>query len=214
MKHKDKIPGGKADKKSPKDFDQAALAQGIKIEMEHTSDKAIAQEIAMDHLTEDAKYYEKLKQVEKSKDGFPAEVPCGDGLAGKICRHNKKKLNKSMDPAAEASAKRDKIKNIVRKLKRKKKKLLGQVSITGVTKPQKRAKGEVKETKPEKHEHASAPKHAKKQVMVGPKGGQYIQTSGGKRKYDAKVKKSLESFIESESAVQQFIRNFRSKKNG
>ena len=110
--------------------------------------------------------------------------------------------------------KRDKIKSVIRKLKRKKKKLLGQVSITGVTKPHKRAKGEVKEQKHKKQESASQPKRAKKQVMVGPKGGQYIQTSGGKRKYAGKVKKSLEAFIESEDKYQQFITNFRSKKNG
>lgn len=189
MKHKDKIPGGKADKKSPEDFDKQALAQGTKIEMEHTDDKKLAQEIAMDHLTEDPKYYEKLKQVEKS-------------------------LTKALDPAAESSIKRDKIKSVIRKLKRKKKKLLGQVSITGVTKPHKRAKGEVKEQKHKKQESASQPKRAKKQVMIGPKGGQYIQTSGGKRKYAGKVKKSLEAFIESENKYQQFITNFRSKKNG
>jgi hypothetical protein len=62
---KDKIPGGLADKKSPKDFDRERLAQGIKVEMEHTSDKAIAREIAMDHLTEDPNYYRKLKKIEK-----------------------------------------------------------------------------------------------------------------------------------------------------
>lgn len=185
MKHKDKLPGGKADKKSPKDFDKDALAEGTKHEMEHTKDKSLAQEIAMDHLTEDSNYYEKLKQVEKS-----------------------------MDPAAEASAKRDKIKNVVRKLKRKKKQLLGQVSITGVTKPQKRAKGEVKEDKQKKHESASKPKGPKKQVMVGKHGGQYIITSGGKKKYAEKTKKSLEAFVNSEDEIKQFVKNFRSKKDG
>lgn len=63
--HKDKIPGGLADKKKPADFNTSALKQGKKVESEHTSDKAIAQEIAMDHLTEDKKYYKKLKEVEK-----------------------------------------------------------------------------------------------------------------------------------------------------
>jgi hypothetical protein len=64
-KHEDKIPGGLADKKSPKDFDPKSLKEGLKVESEHTSDKGIAQEIAMDHLTEDPKYYKKLKTVEK-----------------------------------------------------------------------------------------------------------------------------------------------------
>lgn len=64
-KREDKIPGGLADNKSPKDFKAKSLKEGMKVESEHTSDKGIAQEIAMDHLTEDKKYYKKLKEVEK-----------------------------------------------------------------------------------------------------------------------------------------------------
>lgn len=64
---KDKLKGGKADKKKPSDFDKKALAQGVKVELEHTDDKKVAMEIAMDHLTEDPNYYDKLKQVEKVK---------------------------------------------------------------------------------------------------------------------------------------------------
>ena len=63
----DKIPGGLADKKKPSDFDPKKLAAGIKVEMEHTSDRAIATEIAMDHLTEDNDYYEKLATIEKAE---------------------------------------------------------------------------------------------------------------------------------------------------
>lgn len=109
--------------------------------------------------------------------------------------------------------KKQRMKNLVRKLKREKKKILGDVSITGVSKPQKRAKGEVKETKHKKHEGASKPKGPKKQVMVGKHGGQYILTSGGKKKY-AQAKKSLEAFIENENEVETFVKNYRSKKNG
>ena len=61
----DKIPGGLADKASPEDFDPKALARGIKVELEHTSSRAIAREIAMDHLTEDPRYYDKLAKMEK-----------------------------------------------------------------------------------------------------------------------------------------------------
>jgi SWI/SNF-related matrix-associated actin-dependent regulator 1 of chromatin subfamily A len=64
----DKIRGGKADDKKPSDFDKKKLAEGMKVEREHTSDKKIAQEIAMDHLTEDPNYYVKLKEVEKGKE--------------------------------------------------------------------------------------------------------------------------------------------------
>lgn len=65
MRHKDKIEGGLADKKKPSDFDREQLAAGIKVELEHTSDRKIAREIAMDHLTEDPNYYKKLKTIEK-----------------------------------------------------------------------------------------------------------------------------------------------------
>lgn len=65
-KHRDKLRGGKADKLKPSDFDKKQLAQGTKHELEHTDDRALAQEIAMDHLSEDGDYYKKLKRVEKS----------------------------------------------------------------------------------------------------------------------------------------------------
>jgi len=60
----DKIPGGLSDGKSTDEFDQVQLNAGIKVELEHTSDVSIATEIAMDHLTEDPLYYEKLKTIE------------------------------------------------------------------------------------------------------------------------------------------------------
>jgi len=62
---KDKLPGGLADKKKPSDFYPKALAKGTKVEREHTSDDGIAQEVAMDHLTEDPSYYDKLEKIEK-----------------------------------------------------------------------------------------------------------------------------------------------------
>jgi hypothetical protein len=43
---------------------QTQLKAGVKIELEHTTDKAVAREIALDHLGEDLDYYEKLKEVE------------------------------------------------------------------------------------------------------------------------------------------------------
>jgi hypothetical protein len=64
-KHKDQIPGGKADKSKPEDFDPEQLAMGIRVEMEHTNDRKLAREIAMDHLKEDPRYYSKLKRIHK-----------------------------------------------------------------------------------------------------------------------------------------------------
>lgn len=47
----------------PVDYMQQQLAAGIKVEMEHTNKKEIAQEIALDHLNEKPDYYIKLKKV-------------------------------------------------------------------------------------------------------------------------------------------------------
>lgn len=59
----DEIPGGKGDNAIPQDFDPEQLKMGIKVEREHTDDPEKAQEIAMDHLTEDPEYYSKLKSA-------------------------------------------------------------------------------------------------------------------------------------------------------
>jgi hypothetical protein len=45
-------------------FLKKELNKGIKVEMEHTDNKSIAKEIAMDHLWEDPNYYIKLKKIE------------------------------------------------------------------------------------------------------------------------------------------------------
>ena len=79
----DSIPGGLAKGKTlidlakkwdtkgyydPKQFAaeyvKPELMKGIKVEMEHTTDVRIATEIAMDHLWEDLKYYDKLNKIE------------------------------------------------------------------------------------------------------------------------------------------------------
>ena len=78
----DKIPGGLADKKKPSDFPKDKLEAGIKVEMEHTSDRGIATEIAMDHLTEDLNYYEKLETIEKASKPPPGYVPAPGSKKG------------------------------------------------------------------------------------------------------------------------------------
>lgn len=65
------LPGGEARGRSPEDFDPAQLARGTDVEMEHvrggaipmSHQRAIAREIAMDHLAEDPAYYRKLAKV-------------------------------------------------------------------------------------------------------------------------------------------------------
>ena len=46
---------------------KAQLAKGIKVELEHTSDSAIAKEIALDHIAERPDYYDMLIKAEQSK---------------------------------------------------------------------------------------------------------------------------------------------------
>ncbi len=44
------------------------LNKGIKVEMEHTNSRVKAREIAMDHLWEDPKYYDKLGKIETKEE--------------------------------------------------------------------------------------------------------------------------------------------------
>ena len=79
--HEEKIPGGLAKGKSLQDIAKhhkeklstilLQLAKGIEVEMEHTTSKKIAKEIAMDHLWEDPKYYDKLASIEEIKINHP-----------------------------------------------------------------------------------------------------------------------------------------------
>jgi hypothetical protein len=68
LSKKDVLPGGRADDMSPVDFDPEHLDEGTQHELEHTTDKDMAREIAMDHLAEDPEYYKKLKEIEKGSD--------------------------------------------------------------------------------------------------------------------------------------------------
>lgn len=66
LERKDIIPGGLADNAPDSEFDPEQLKMGIEAELEHTSSKEMAKEIAKDHLKEDPKYYTKLKKMEES----------------------------------------------------------------------------------------------------------------------------------------------------
>ncbi len=63
----DRLLGGRADDKTPSDFDRRQLAKGEKHEREHTREAPLAREIAMDHLAEDPTYYDKLDKLERSR---------------------------------------------------------------------------------------------------------------------------------------------------
>ena len=55
--------GGKADRISLSKFNKRDLDAGTRVEMEHTNDRRLAQEIASDHLAEDKDYYRKLAKL-------------------------------------------------------------------------------------------------------------------------------------------------------
>jgi len=71
----DDIPGGSApDNHRWGRIDREQLAVGTKVEMEHTNDPHVAEEIAADHLTEDPEYYRKLQHAglaDELKPGGP-----------------------------------------------------------------------------------------------------------------------------------------------
>jgi hypothetical protein len=65
-KRRERIAGGLAPGgRCPKNTLSSELRKGIEVEMEHTTSRAIAREIACDHLTEDRHYYTKLATIEK-----------------------------------------------------------------------------------------------------------------------------------------------------
>ena len=81
-----KLKGGKADKLTPADIAkkfkvsiekiEAQINKGVTIEMEHTNDKEKATEIATDHVSEFADYYDRLEKMENnaSKDWKMTDV--------------------------------------------------------------------------------------------------------------------------------------------
>lgn len=64
-KAKELIPDGNAADQPDSDFDPKQLAMGVKVELEHTKNKALAKEIAKDHLAEIPDYYTKLIKMER-----------------------------------------------------------------------------------------------------------------------------------------------------
>jgi hypothetical protein len=61
--NEDSLPGGKGDNKKDSDFDPKEVAMGKKVESEHTKNKKVADEITHDHLSENPRYYSKLKKA-------------------------------------------------------------------------------------------------------------------------------------------------------
>jgi len=66
-----KLQGGIGDTTPSHDVNPNELSIGVQVEMEHTNDPRIAQEIVMDHLTEDPAYYTKLIKAGLAKEFQP-----------------------------------------------------------------------------------------------------------------------------------------------
>lgn len=62
----ERIPGGRASGRPPIYVDPWQIAQGIRVELEHTNDPRVAYEIALDHLHEIPDYYTRLAQMERA----------------------------------------------------------------------------------------------------------------------------------------------------
>lgn len=83
---KNTLKGGKSDNLSTKEIAnkfkvsvdkiESQIQKGIGVEMEHTNDKEKAKEIATDHVSEFADYYDRLEKMENkaSKDWKIADV--------------------------------------------------------------------------------------------------------------------------------------------
>jgi len=86
--NEEKIPGGLSSGMTLDDLAKkhsttksklsSQLFKGIKVEMEHTTSRAVAKEIAMDHIYEDPKYYDKLASIEEIKVNKPGIIPYQD----------------------------------------------------------------------------------------------------------------------------------------
>jgi len=69
----DFLAGGDADDAEDGDFDPEQLRMGQHHELEHTSNPAVALEIAKDHLKGDPLYYTKLKRMEAGECDHPED---------------------------------------------------------------------------------------------------------------------------------------------
>ena len=65
---KEALKGGRADGQKITKYDLPQLLMGIKVELEHTTDRMRALEISMDHLEEFPDYYTRLEKMEEQAE--------------------------------------------------------------------------------------------------------------------------------------------------
>jgi len=72
------LVGGTAERQgfTASDADPWELRMGSKHELEHTGDRAIAKQIALDHLAEDPRYYSMLKSCETATKTVKTRARC------------------------------------------------------------------------------------------------------------------------------------------
>ncbi len=104
---KNKLKGGLSDNMGIEDiakkhkcdvnYAKKQLEKGIKVELEHTKSDQEAKEIAMDHLYEDIKYYDKLKKVEskESTGASSAGAYSAPAFSGPILKRDIHKFHNS-----------------------------------------------------------------------------------------------------------------------
>lgn len=74
----DLLQGGKAENKSPLEYDPEQIKMGVEVEKEHTDNPLVAVEIATDHLEEIPDYYTRLAKMENDAKANGEELPKGD----------------------------------------------------------------------------------------------------------------------------------------
>lgn len=78
-KNKETLVGGKGDRKDDSQFDAEEIKMGHKVEREHSKDNEVVGEIVRDHLSEDPRYYSKLKAAKLADELEKAKVYGMDG---------------------------------------------------------------------------------------------------------------------------------------
>ena len=114
-----KLKGGLSDNMKPEDLAKkhqitikgilSQLKKGIEVEKEHTNDESKAKEIAMDHISEDPKYYDKLSKMgmdEKWSKEYKNSIDCSNpkGFSQKAhCQGKKKKQDATESMGADSA---------------------------------------------------------------------------------------------------------------
>ncbi len=96
----DLLQGGKAENKSPLEYDPEQVKMGLNVEKEHTNNPLVAVEIATDHLEELPDYYTRLKKMEDDAKANGEELSKGEDdevITDRLLGYQPKNVGDSMD---------------------------------------------------------------------------------------------------------------------